>query len=75
MPETIYMRLVDEGSDAWRPVDAERRPDGSFQVLGPVPDGETWAFPPGVVVRCEVRRLSGNGGQSTDSMVVVAAID
>lgn len=41
MPETIYMPLVDEGSDAWRPVDAERRPDGSFQVLGSVPDGET----------------------------------
>ena len=57
-PEKIYMALLDEGIDVWRPIDAERLGPDIFRVIGPVPDGETWAFQPGEVVRCQKRKLS-----------------
>jgi len=50
---TIYMPLRNEGTEVWRPVQAERCDDGSYRVLGPVPSGEEWVFSPGSVVRCE----------------------
>ena len=51
MEVTIYMPLLDEGTEVWRPVRASR--DGDvFTVLGPMPEGETWQFPPGSRVLC-----------------------
>ncbi len=55
---TIYVGLVDEGVDVWRPVQSEERPDGAFQLPDHAPDGETWAFPPGSSVRCEWQDLA-----------------
>jgi hypothetical protein len=46
----IYMPLLDEGVEVWRPVDAERIEVNAFRILGPQPDHEKWAFPPGAVV-------------------------
>jgi hypothetical protein len=54
---TIYMPLLDEGTDVWRPVEAVREGDG-YLVLGPMPSEETWKFAPGTVVRCEFRVFS-----------------
>jgi hypothetical protein len=51
MEATIYMPLLDEGTDVWRPVRASR--DGDvFTVLGPMPEEETWQFPPDSRVLC-----------------------
>lgn len=48
--ETIYVRLLGEGTAVWRPVAAERLHDGTFCILGEMPDGERWAFKPGEMV-------------------------
>ena len=58
--QTIYVALLDEGVDVWRPVDAEVLPDGLFRIVSPAPDpdDERWEFSSGSIVRCEYRRLS-----------------
>ncbi len=56
--ETIYMPLVGEGVDVWRPVLAERLEMGRYRVLGPVPESEQWLFAPGSIVHVEMKRLS-----------------
>jgi len=58
--ETIYIELMDEGVEVWRPVTAERRQDGLFRILSEPPDEtEAWKFPQGSVVRCEEKTFSG----------------
>ncbi len=56
---TIYVYLLDEGTDVWRPVDADQASPGYFRItsLKDDPD-ETWQFATGELVRCEMRRLS-----------------
>jgi hypothetical protein len=50
MSVTIYMPLLDEGTEVWRPVQAEAQSSNAYLILGPMPEGEAWAFPPGSVV-------------------------
>ena len=57
--DIIYMPLLNEGTDVWRPVSATPIAGGSFRVEGPVPEGETWAFAPGAIVRCAPRTFDG----------------
>jgi hypothetical protein len=52
---TIYMPLLDENVDVWRPVEATQLADDLYRVHGPVPDEETWAFAAESVVKCEYR--------------------
>ena len=55
--ETIYVPLLGEAVDVWRPVDAER--EGEFyRITGSAPEAEEWAFASGSLVRCEQRELS-----------------
>ncbi len=51
--ETIYVPLLEEGTNVWRPVSAEPSLDGSFRIMGDMPEDEKWAYGPGqkVVVR------------------------
>ena len=52
----IYMPLLDEGVDTWRPVQAEHLHDNVYRILkkpGDL-DDETWQFEPGDVVLCEM---------------------
>lgn len=59
MPEeptcaTIYVALLDEGVDCWRPVRAIRLGGGIFRISEQaVPEAERWEFRPGEAVRCE----------------------
>jgi hypothetical protein len=53
----VYVRLLDEGTEVSRPVNAELVGPGLFRLLGPVPNGEVWEFQPGEIVRC--RRCEG----------------
>lgn len=58
---TVYVMLVDEGVDVWRPVQATDVGDGQYRLLpmdDDVPKDETWEFPPGATVECEPRMLS-----------------
>lgn len=59
--KTVYVRLIDEGTAAWRPTQAEEVGQGLYRLLPTEnydPEDEVWEFPPGAVVRCEVRTLS-----------------
>src|SRR5260370_12243786 len=57
---SIYMYLMDEGVDVWRPVEAIRLAESIYQIKleSVVPESETWQFLPGDMVRCEQRELS-----------------
>lgn len=55
----IYIELFEDGAQVWRPARAEPLASGLFRVLGPVPEDEIWAFPPGSIVRCKERNFSG----------------
>lgn len=61
-PTTIYVALIDEGTDCWRPVAAEQMQGNLYRILGRIPDGERWRFQPGEVVRCEQRSFQDGDG-------------
>ena len=59
---TIYIRLLDEGAEAFRPTLAEPSQDGLFKVLPTAnynTQDETWEFVPGLLVECEKREMQG----------------
>ena len=57
----VYVRLLDEGTDVWRPVGATPLPDGTFRLQEPDdydPNVERWEFPPSTKVRCVTRKFT-----------------
>ena len=58
MTVTIYVALVNEGTDVWRPVEAEKVAENTFRLLGSIPSDEDWRFRPGDLVHCEEKELS-----------------
>jgi len=54
------MPLLNEGIDVWRPVAAKALDGGTYRILGPMPDGEQWAFTPGSIVSSQLQTF-GNG--------------
>lgn len=57
----IYIYLLNEGVEVWRPTQAVDLGNGSYKILATEnydPDDETWQFPPGSVVRGENKKLS-----------------
>jgi len=57
--ETIYMPLLDEGTDVWTPVQAKRQTANTFLVLGPQPDDQLWGFAPNTIVGVEHKIFAG----------------
>lgn len=58
---TVYVKLLDEGVDVWRPVPAEVLGQRQYRLLPTDnydPDDEIWEFLPGTAVICEPRKLS-----------------
>ena len=56
----IYVALLDEGVNVWRPAPAVEIDPNTFVLLRPEdydPEDETWEFPPGSVVIAENRRI------------------
>ena len=53
--QTIYVKLVDEGVNVWRPVRAEHLRDDLYLIVDQPydRDSETWQFGPGSSVVCE----------------------
>lgn len=75
--EEIYVYLLDEGTDMWRPAQALRLNDGVYCLLWTPsydPEDERWEFVPGTVVRGQVRTLHGRGNAPHESLVAVAAV-
>jgi hypothetical protein len=60
---TVYVALLDEGVDVWRPVQAEHLGDDLYRLTGEQPDGEAWHFATGDVVKCKERTLIGDWGR------------
>ncbi|MCE9521122.1 MAG: hypothetical protein K8S25_01665 [Alphaproteobacteria bacterium] len=56
---TIYMPLLNEGTDVWVQVEAEPMTDGTYRIVGATPDDQEWAFPTGSVVRCTQKTFCG----------------
>lgn len=67
----VYVALLGEGTEVWRPVAALPVSATMFRLLGTVPDGESWQFPPSSNVRCVSHVFSG--GES--GLVAVEAVD
>src|SRR3546814_1086632 len=67
---TIYVALLDEGTDVWRPVQAAQRTDGSYIILSTNgdPEDEKWQFPSGGIVQCEMKTLSGRSEEHTSEL-------
>ena len=59
--DTIYVALLDEGVDVWRPVAARRLSSGRYLILDQDYDRaiERWQFEPGTVVSCRARDRDG----------------
>ena len=55
---TLYMPLLNEGTDVWRPVAATAVSAETYRIEGDVPEDEEWAFPPDAVVRCVAKTFS-----------------
>lgn len=59
MQATIYMPLLNEGTDVWTPVTAEQIGPTAYRLLGPVPTDHEWRFGgPGDVVRVALHTFS-----------------
>ena len=59
---TIYIPLLNEGVDVWRPAPAISLGNDIFQVLKTADydvAGEDWQFPPGTSVRCAIEVKEG----------------
>ncbi|HUR97923.1 MAG TPA: hypothetical protein VMZ26_07645 [Pyrinomonadaceae bacterium] len=65
---TIYVYLLDDGTDAWRPVDAIHVGGDHYKITNPPIAGENWEFGPGSTVRC--RKKVG-----ADNAVFLAAFE
>ena len=55
----IYVPLLDEGTDVWRPASAEHIREDLYRIVGEAPEDEQWKFSPGQLVRCRQQKLSG----------------
>jgi len=58
--KTIYVYLEDEGTDVWRPVEAQDLGTSKFRIVSvnADPEDEHWRFATGDIVRCESKKLS-----------------
>jgi hypothetical protein len=57
----VYVRLLDEGTEVWRPVRATALPEGTFRLQEPSgydPNAERWEFPPLTKVRCVTKKFT-----------------
>jgi len=70
----VFVRLLDEGTDVWRPVPATRLSETTYRLsVAPIPGDETWSFQPGDVVVAEHRIK--DGAPSSELVAVARASD
>jgi hypothetical protein len=57
----IYVALLDEGTDVWRPVQAISVGRNVYRIISENqnPELECWQFQTGDMVRCKVKKFSG----------------
>lgn len=71
----IYVRLLGEGTEVWRPAAAAGLPDGTFILsnMTPVPQDERWEFPPGSRVVVEEKNFEGKSGTELVAIALYGA--
>jgi hypothetical protein len=57
---TIYVPLLDEGTDCWRPVQAVELGGNVYCIITARGEDERWQFETGNLVRCR-ERISADG--------------
>ena len=59
--ETIYVKLLDEGTSVWRPVSALKDSAGAYTIADSekVPADEVWEFTPRQRVACQYQTFLG----------------
>jgi hypothetical protein len=57
-PVKIFVPLLNEGIDCWRPANAKAHGEDVFEILGIIPAGEEWQFAPGMRVRCRPKQFA-----------------
>jgi hypothetical protein len=57
--EEIYVALLNENIDVWRPIKAQRLQANVYRIVSQPYDTtiETWQFVPGDIVQCEMVRM------------------
>jgi hypothetical protein len=55
----IYVGLVKEGTDVWRPVPARHIKDNVYVLLGTPSGNESWKYATGSTVRCAEHKFAG----------------
>jgi hypothetical protein len=68
----VHVELLNEDVDVWRPVAAVREREDAYRLDDSKPEDEEWAFPPGSLVRCEIRILEQ--GSEPDPCLVATAL-
>jgi hypothetical protein len=59
--ETIYIKLLDEGTEVWRPVKAKRLTESTFLIINQnIEFDEKWEFYPNQIVHCKQKIFSDN---------------
>ena len=70
----IYVYLLNEGSDAWRPVKAKKIGLNRYEIIGIDnydPSDEEWQFLPGDIVQCAEKKFA----DSKSGLVAVRKAD
>ena len=58
----ILVALLDEGTDCWRPVEAEHVGGDRYKIVEAVPKDERWQFQTDDIVRCQKREFQDGTG-------------
>lgn len=69
--EKVFVALLNEGTEVWRPVPAIHIQGNVFKLGGSVPEDEEWQFLPGQIVECENKTFSGG----TSGLVAIRSIE
>lgn len=75
--EEIFVYLLNEGTDVWRPVKARKISQYVYQIIG-IDDehsDEQWEFTEGSLVDCVEKTLSGRFGEVEKCMVAVRRLE
>ncbi|MDO7844464.1 DUF7336 domain-containing protein [Sphingomonas immobilis] len=51
----ILIPVEKDGVEKLSAVQSELLTDGTFEVIGPMPEDEIWRYPPGTIVQCDVQ--------------------
>lgn len=70
----VYVELLEEGTDTWRPTQAVDLGNGAYKLLATPdydPENEIWAFLPGSIVKCRKSDMSGMGDTLIKDVLLV----